>query len=175
MCNPFSWRQAPRPEQFGVPCRRTRRLWVERIGEARRTRHAPSHPRSAEVGVAAKPDQKSGHTISFGSNREPPGCRKVQCLGVAPNLPDYRAQCRAAQPFLHRPQSGAGITRVDMDKVAYAKPGRIDSSRLDHRHPLLHPQQWLAARDMGEQETGRTAVARACRKQLAERRPLGRG
>lgn len=125
--------------------------------------------------MTAEANQKSGHAISFGSDCQPPRCRKIERFGIAPNLPDYCTQGRATQPFFHRPQSGAGIARGDVDKVAHAKPGRIDPSRLDHRHPLLDPQQWLAARDMGEQETGRTAVTRACRKQLAKRRPLGRG
>ena len=96
---------------------------------------------------------------------------KSSALGSPQISPITAPSAEHRKPFLHRPQGGAGIARVDMDELGDAQPRRIDPPRLEHRHPLLHPQQRFSARQLGEQEPRRPAVARAGGKQLAQRRP----
>src|SRR4051812_7285556 len=133
---PAAGRYASRAKQLGVPGRNSRRARVELVEKRRRARDAPAHPSATEVGDAAKPNQPAGYARPLRRNREPPGRGEVEHSRIAPDLADDAGERGASYPLLHRPQPIAGVTRLDMDEVLRRKPGWVDATALEDRHPI---------------------------------------
>ena len=132
-------------EQLGVPGRRARRRGSNGLGERRRARHPPAHPRAAQIGACRRAAPASTaprcRSAATASRRV---AVKSSAAGSPHNSPITAHKRGASQALLHRPQRGAGVARLDMDEVATGKPRRIDPPAFEDRHPLLHPQQGLA-------------------------------
>ena len=62
-----------------------------------------------------------------------------------------------------------------MDEVepGRAQAGGVDPARFKDRHPLLHPQQGLGGRELGEDEAGPAGIARKSGEEFGQRRGAG--
>ena len=87
------------------------------LSERRRARDPPAHPRAAQIGVAAQPNQKGGHARPLRGDRKPPRRGEIERARVAPQLADHTGEARCILALLHRPQRIAGVARLDMDEV----------------------------------------------------------
>ena len=108
-----------RAEQLGIP-RAARPAPAGRAGWAATARLAIRQRIRAPLRLAVPPSRTSqhGHARPLGRDRQPPRRGEIERRRVAPQFADDRAQPRASQPLLHRPQRGARIARLDMDEVA---------------------------------------------------------
>ena len=110
---PPARRMPARAEQVGVPCRRSRRARVERIGQRRRARDPPAHPRPAEIRSAAQPHQPAAATrLRSAATASRRVAVKSSAVRVAPDFADDGGRARRILRPPPSPTARRGASRA---------------------------------------------------------------